>query len=169
MLNSRRVIAFCLSEIPPFAAVGCILKYLLTWSSRCYRWKHIVIIHSKKKNPQPNIGLVSKVPIIFVWEQNTCQSFPVLSACVCLDSVFFLLELMELFDTKYEKHANLAPSFCRLCCRSIPAGKTPHSRRKPRQEESISINYPQMSFCSFTNCPYKSDVRDTAVKETEVT
>lgn len=75
--------------------------------------------NSSPKN-QPNTGLVSKVPIIFVWEQNTCQSLPVSSACVCLDSVFFLLKLMKLFDTKYEKHANPSPG----CCHPDPAGKT---------------------------------------------
>lgn len=75
--------------------------------------------NSSPKN-QPNTGLVSKVPIIFVWEQNTCQSLPVSSACVCLDSVFFLLKLMKLFDTKYEKYANPSPG----CCHPDPAGKT---------------------------------------------
>lgn len=42
---------------------------------------------------------------------------------MCLDSLFFLLKLMKLSDTKYEKYANLAPSFYCLCCHAVPAGK----------------------------------------------
>lgn len=40
-----------------------------------------------------------------------------------------------------------------------------HGRRKAFP----TINYLQMSFFSFTNCPYKTDLSGTAVKETKVT
>lgn len=100
--------------------------------------------NSSPKN-QPNIGLVSKVPIIFVGEQNTCQSLPVSSACVCLDWVFFLLKLMKLFDTKYEKHANPSPG----CCHPDPAGKnkTPSFRRQHGKKKSISIRVSTENNC----------------------
>lgn len=136
----QQVTGLCPSEIP-FAAVSCAPKCLLTWNSCCYRWKHTSLQFIPKTN-QPNEGLVSEVPIIFVWEQNTWQSCPVLSPSVSWYAVFFLLGSMKLFDTKYGKHANLEPSFYCLYCHSIPAGKKKKkklSRTKLWQEKIISI------------------------------
>lgn len=151
MLNSSKSLGSARLK-SPFAAVSCAPKCLLPWSSCCYRWKHTSLQFIPKTN-QPNEGLVSEVPIIFVWEQNTWQSCPVLSPSVSWYAVFFLLGSMKLFDTKYGKHANLEPSVCCLYCHSIPAGK---KKKKTLQNnygrrKAFQSPYIYLSFWSFAN------------------